>query len=275
MSGPAKPTTGSYRMDDGRWMHQFRQSWLSDALGTCLERARRDRFGLLPRVESDAAAMGTAVHAGIEHALLEGGDHDAMVAVANAEFDRISALPNFEWKSFENGVDEVRPLIVTALTAWNENVRHRIDSVEAVEQRFDVVVYEDEHRVIKLVGTMDFLGSLDGEPVIIDWKTGKRKYDRSKQNSIQASVYSHAAEALGFGRRLFKFGVMVRGASDVQIMDVPRYSVHDQWLRAQLLDLAYLLEAELPTWPRTGESSYLCNATWCPAWSSCKGAFLG
>jgi hypothetical protein len=274
MSGPANPTSGSIRLPDGRWQHTFRQSWLSDALATCLERARRDRAGILPRVESDAAAMGTAVHAGIELALLDGGDLEAMVEVANAEFDRISQLPNFEWKSFQNGTDEVRPLTTTALTAWNENIRDRIGHVDAVEQEFDIQFYEDEHRIIRLRGTIDFIGEFEEQPVIIDWKTGKRKYDRSKQNSFQASVYSHVAEALGFGRRLFKFAVMVRGSQDVQIMDVPRYSVHDQWLRAQLFDLALLIEAELPTWPRTGESSHLCSSTWCPAWSTCKGAYL-
>jgi hypothetical protein len=275
MSGPAKPTAGSYRMDDGRWHHTYRQSWLSDALGTCLERARRDRLGLLQRVESDAAAMGTAVHAGIEHALLEDGDLEKMVEVANAEFDRISQLPNFAWKSFEAGdVDAVRSLIATALTAWNTEVRDRL-AVESVEQRFSVVVHEDAERVIELVGTIDFIGLLDDQPVIIDWKTGKRKYSSDKQASIQASVYSLAAEAMGFGRRLFKFGVLVRGATSVQMMDVPRWPAHDAWLRAQLLDMAVLLEAELPSWPRTGESSYLCNATWCPAWASCKGAHLG
>jgi hypothetical protein len=275
MSGPAKRSAGSYRMADGRWCHEFRQSWLSDALGTCLERARRDRFGLLPRVESDAAAMGTATHAGIEHALLEHAALAEMITTAEAEFARISAMPNFEWKSFEGGLEEVRPIIATALQAWETHLRPRITHTDSVEQRFDLVIHEDDQRVIRVVGTIDFIGGLDGQPVIIDWKTAKRKYSRDKQSSVQASVYSHATEALGLGRRLFHFGVMVRGSSEVQIMEVPRYNVHDQWLVQQMLDLAVLIEAELPTWPRTGESSYLCNATWCPAWSTCKGLYLG
>ena len=276
MTGPQKSHPTSTRLPDGRWHHTMRQSWLGDALTVCLERARRDRLGLLPRRESDAAALGTAVHAGIE-AMLRNDRLELVDAnvVALQEWERISALPNFDWKSFDEGDHpQVQQLIATALAAWENDLRGRL-TPELIEHRFSIPLCEDHERVIELSGTIDYIGALDGDPVVIDWKTGKRKYDRSKEKSVQASVYTLAVEQLGLGARPFVFAVMVRGKDEVQLMHVSRWPGHHDWLREQAVGLARLLEAELPAWPLTGEAGYLCSATWCPAWDSCKGRHVG
>jgi hypothetical protein len=276
MTGPANNTAASYLGDDGRWHHTFRQSWLGDALTVCLERARRDRAGILPRTESDAAALGTAVHAGIE-VMLRDDRLDLVDAnvTALAEWERISSLPNFAWKSFDEGDHgQVQQLIATALAAWEKDLRARL-MPELIEHRFNIPLLEDDNRVIELQGTIDYIGALDGDPVVADWKTGKRKYGADKEKSIQASVYTLAVEQLGLGVRPFMFGVMVRGKDEVQLMHVSRWPGHHDWLRAQALGLAHLIEADLPSWPLTGEAGYLCSNTWCPAWSTCKGAHLG
>jgi hypothetical protein len=276
VSGPAKSTSGSYRLPDGRWHHTLRQSWLNDALGVCLERARRDRLGLLPRTESDAAALGTAVHAGIEQML-----HDAMgigeaTEFAYSEWHRISSLPNFRWLSFNEGDHEVvEAYIFTALHAWYRDVFNLLQP-QAIEHPFSFTFYEDDQRVIELTGTIDYIGKWSRIPVVADWKTGKRKYsERDKQKqAIQASVYTAAAEAAGFGRRPFRYGVMVRGKDEVQVVDITRWPAHDEWLKQQCLSLAYMLESELPVWP-LNDQHFLCSSAWCPAWSSCKGLQLG
>jgi hypothetical protein len=277
VSGPAKPTSGSYRLPDGRWHHTLRQSWLNDALGVCLERARRDRLALLQRTESDAAALGTAVHAGIEHLLTRPGSSlsDA-IEKAHDEWHGIAARPNFRWVSFDEGDHAlVHGYIDTALAAFERETLPLLGP-EAIEASFAFVIHEDGERVIELVGTIDYIGSWSGVPVVADWKTGKRKYSESEKQSqaIQASVYTAAAEAMGFGRRPFRYGVMVRGKDEVQVIDVTRWPAHDEWLRDQCLSLAHLLEADLPTWP-LNDQHFLCSSTWCPAWDTCKGRRLG
>jgi hypothetical protein len=68
---------------------------------------------------------------------------------------------------------------------------------------------------------------------------------------------------------------MVRGedSATTQLVDVMRTHAHEAWLLDHLntyVDLADALGV-YRSWPRN-EDHYLCNSTWCPWWSICKGA---
>lgn len=277
---------------DGRILHRLRQSDLGD-YDKCLEYARRKWQKLVPRWETDAASMGTAIHGAIETTIQDQIDHgsplpeDQAVHIAQGIFSEQMAHEQFRWIQVKEG--GARKFIDRAVGAFYEEVLPTLDPLH-VEARFGTALdgdraalggaltfYEDDERVIQFTGTMDYVDRQS--PSIKDWKSASNKYEAWEYQrwAPQPTVYLWAAIELGLvdpdlPSWEFEYVVFIRGATvKVQRITVTRHRGDFDWMRAKCLEIARLREAQLPRWP-LGDAGWWCSSKWCPAWDDCKGA---
>lgn len=282
MSGPVKRGGIKFEVDDdGRNVFTFRQSTLSE-LDECSERGRLVLTGQMPRIETDAACLGTAVHYGIEGMLGEFWSTDYAVQHAQVHFDLLSVADNFEWVKYgPRGRDLIHTAIDRCVRTFAKEVLPKLNPI-AIEIPFErVFLYEDDERVIYLNGTIDYFDAYLGG---IDWKTSgdTRKYQagfggeawKLDRWNIQSSVYTLALVELGFldpeGPWPFTFAAFTVPSGVYQEHTVARTVGDHDWLRAKCVAWAKLIEAEVSTWPMT-DNQALCSPKWCPAWGQCKG----
>ena len=85
---------------------------------------------------------------------------------------------------------EIGPKAQHAYASWVEwSDKNKLKPLYVEE-----TVYSETHQY---AGTMDLLAEIDGEPVLLDWKTGKKIYDESLLQNI---AYRKAVEEMGFGK---------------------------------------------------------------------------
>lgn len=262
----------------------FRQSTLTD-LDECPERGRLVLSNEMPRIETDAAAVGTSVHAGIEWLLgslnfnTDGVEH--AIFVACGEFDRICQMENFQWKKY-TGVPQCVKMIRAAIMSWVQStVEFDWDPIGMEIGFKDILLFEDEDRRITIEGTIDYFDAALGP---WDWKTTSdgRKYQRGfggdswklDRWNIQSTVYTKALVELGFldpeGPWQFTFGGLVLPSGTWTPHTVTRTAGDHEWLTQKCLVWADMMTAGLEHWPMT-DNQALCSPKWCPAWDQCKG----
>jgi len=256
----------------------FRQSWL-DTANRCNERGR---LSLIHPEESsnDLAAMGTCVHAAIEKVLSRElpPDHSCEWLYEHAlTYAAVEPIKWVAWTLPGQFADHA----VRCLRAFNLQLLPHIEPGGQTEVEFKVPLFTFKDHTVGIKGTVDYVPPTDP---LHDWKTASRKFDQriKQRTAIQPTVYAVAAAHGAFGRPFewpitFRYGVMIRGreTATTQLLDVQRTHAHEGWLIDQMrtyLNVATAL-GTTTTWPRD-EDHYLCNETWCPWWSMCKGARL-
>ena len=228
---------------------------------------------------SDAALIGTAAHAAIAAVLEDKLDPKNIGAHAHNAAMVLCEEEDVHWTKWTLPA-QLGGHAKRCAEAWAEDMYPHVPRGGLVEIDFKVPLFESRGRTIGIKGTIDY-ASPDG--TLYDWKTSSKKYEqRGKQKAaIQPTVYAAAAMHGALGELPYKypirfhFGVMVRGEAraTTQLVDVLRTRDHENWLIDNLrtyVDVADALGVHRP-WPRN-EDHYLCNSTWCPWWSMCKGA---
>lgn len=268
-------------LEDGRWQHTFRQSSINEST-ICLERARRTMTGEMPDIETDAACVGTAVHAAIETDLRhyrdtrEHFDQETLVEVFEREYADLEALPEFRYVKYTP--NQARSLGATFTRHWYQEIRPSLRPIE-IELEFALPLWEDEQRKIMLTGTIDLIDERQG---ITDWKTSGsgrpnkgpyREYEYRK-SAVQPTVYTWAASQLGYADMADRFTYCVLHEYGIQQFEVERGPADWQWLIDRCLALSTLMEAQLSVWPKTGDVHVLCSAKWCGAYADCRGKYL-
>lgn len=193
---------------DGRLRFRFRQSWVNTYMD-CPEKARRLAWGDVPRVENDAASLGTALHYAIEDAIdlmMEDGivvDVDGMIELFNVNWDRMQENivekidGELQWtaRSPEQEIQWVKRTHKSATVygqrcaaRFAEHTLHVLDPF-ATEVPFKVTIYEDEQMVIEITGTIDYLDQSLG---LTDWKTASRRYQpwEYRRWAVQPTFYT-------------------------------------------------------------------------------------
>lgn len=263
--------------DNSRYIHYFSQSLLNTFL-QCPEQARHELLGDVPRIESPKMALGTAGHAAIEAVLRdrmanphEGYNSDSFDHYAETMmevFEERMYLTEFK-EDPKLGMEWARRRGVSALSSWWEEVLPQLDP-ELIEQPFEFIIHSDSSRQIYMKGTIDLV---DTSGTVWDWKFSgsERKVWKDQRGSIQAAAYTRALTNRGAGR--FKYAVMHE--QGVQIVELVQDERHWAWLAEQCLALAYLIEGNLPAWPKI-DSDWWCNVNWCPVFADkqCKGAYF-
>lgn len=273
------------RIDEETKRVYVRQSWLGDSM-LCQERGRRMIVSPEFRTNNDSAAMGTAVHAGIESVMTGKVDpkdaHHVSVRKLEQLRDEGIKVTNTDPSTWED-------LVRSMTNAWVTGVLPEVPYGGHSEKKFEysanasVLGYE-----LWFEGTMDY-ASTQG---LWDWKTAARKYSllEKQTQSIQASIY--AGWALSGqadmdvaqdenGSIEFTFGVMIRNMKgESQLVRIKRNSAHVMWVTEQaktLVRSALALRDDdggfHSSWLKN-DQHFLCSDRWCPWWSVCKGVFI-
>ena len=256
----------------------FRQSWL-DTAQRCGERGRL----ALVKPEwneriNDAALIGTATHSAIQRCLLEDCTPEQIGEWAYRDALELCETNEVHWVNFTLP-GQLAAHAQRCAEAWARELRPSLLLGGPIEIEFKVPLFEYRGRQVGITGMVDYIQP-DG--VLVDWKTASRKYEQrvKQRTAIQPTVYATAAVHGGFDGQftypvMFRFAVMVRGndRATTQIVDVQRVHAHEMWLCDMLKSYMDLAEAlgVYRAWPRD-DDHYLCNETWCPWWSMCKGA---
>lgn len=244
----------------------------------CPEQLREKMTGALPDTTSDAALIGTAMHAGIQAVL----GHDAT---------RTKATDIVAWSAEQSAtsgmdLDEVVDTAIGCFDVWYEAIYPAVTEPLYIEQPFDLHAYDMVVRgrmvSVRLTGTIDCI-TRDG--AVWDWKsTGSlRSFQQWEKDrfATQPTVYLWAAATLGIAPldgALFHYGVVARNklpsdADAAKVMTVRRDVRHYAWLRDKVRPMVELALADLPEWPRN-DQGWHCSGKWCPVWQAgrCKGA---
>jgi hypothetical protein len=238
----------------------------------CPERTRLKQ--VLPQFNTgtDATAMGTAVHWGIETILggksLKEGHEAAQTMFAALKYEGFKET-NLNPDMYEVNIDSM-------LDAFYGGILPEVELGGSVEYRFSVPMHMTvDGYEVWLEGTMDYITP---SGVIWDWKTANRAYNgKDKQStSIQASAYVLAANTLGLCElpAEFRYGVMIRQPDPkAQIVYLSRNDHHILWLKSVVEPIVrYALDTGFGNpWMRN-DTSTLCSDKWCSHWTVCKGA---
>lgn len=254
-----------------------RQSWLKDAI-MCPERGR---FAMHPETSTwsrpnELTAIGTAVHASIERHLSVPDAQDCVEYGINV-FDEI-ANGDMRWNKYNES--QCKHYISSLFGTWINYIKPEIrGEVLGVERKFDFFLHHDvtpqgKNIYIHGEGTIDLVT----DQQLWDWKTASRKYNEKEKQAtdIQSTMYVAAAQAMGYVTELpatFSFGVLVRGGA-TQKVDVTRTTADLAWLKRLIIPYARQACSEGIEMPwAANDTHYLCNSTWCPYWSVCRGAY--
>lgn len=248
----------------------LRQSSLNTWM-LCPERARLDMVHPERDSTTDAAAVGTAVHAGIETVLRV---HDHALARRNVIASLEENASQIRWVQVKQ-LKTAFALAERLFEAWLHHVLPQLAGPLAVEETFNLPWAEINGWQVRLSGTIDYV---DENLVVWDWKTSSRPYETWEADrwKIQPTVYGWAMNQLhGIDPVQFTYCVLVKKARpEVQIFDVERSNGHWAWLHRQVESIVAQIDA-LPDgiWPLNDHHA-LCSAKWCPHWEYCKGLYV-
>lgn len=275
----------------------------SDLKNHCLEKLRLETVATGPRMENDAATVGTAVHRLIEHELLvEAHDNVADVRAHAAHMyvtlleEYAAAGKPFALSSFGDHRRAVDHAAELATAWWFSTERERLLSAAdrpLVEWKFDLPFCEVDVKKngkkaetvpVFLAGTADIVWP--SKNVVWDWKTSGSEYRRWEYQrwGRQPDVYLWAAQESGLlqpdsdGLFTFEFKVFVRGANPqfgAQSVTVTRSARNFAWLGnsiGRLVNMAYNMGFDRE-WP-TDDQHVLCSPKWCTFFDMCKGAHV-
>lgn len=257
----------------------FRQSWLDTAF-RCPERGRQ--AVVKPEwdsMTSDSALIGTAVHHGIEQFLHGHIDTPTQIA-GEAETYLDSFTEEIKWTKYETQ-SELKEQADVCSRGWVDDILPNLPNLDDAqpEVTFKIPLWSQHGMTIGITGTIDLIA--DGQ--LWDWKTSARAYNaRDKQkNAIQPTIYAMAALNSDLINQTsfpinFTYGIMIRGTKPKgQILSVTRHEGHADFATKRMMQLVdmYMMFGLDRTWPMN-DDHFLCNSTWCPWWSICKGTHL-
>lgn len=281
--------------DQGIHIHQ------SDLKNHCLEKLRLETVATGPRIENDAATVGTALHAVIEHEL--GGDvyPDLENCCAQAVAEYLGLLEHYQSNGYPYALssfgshDKAIGYLVKMAEAWYGCAERQellgASQAPQVEWHFDMpftVVPVKKHGKkadevpVFLSGTADIVYNNQ----VWDWKTAGSEYRRWEYQrwGRQPDVYSWAATQAGLvvpdrdGQVTFLFKVLIRGAdpkNGFQTVPIIRTANNWSWLEQiihRLVNFSYNMGLD-GEWP-LDDQHVLCSPKWCSFFDMCKGAHV-
>ena len=257
----------------------FRQSWLDTAF-RCPERGRQAI--VKPEwdsMTSDSALIGTAVHHGIEQ-FLHGNIASPTGIAGEAEQYLDSFTEDIKWTKYETQQDLKQQADVCA-RGWTQDILPNLPNLDNAQPQvqFKIPLWSQHGFTVGITGTIDLI--VEGQ--LIDWKTSARAYNaRDKQkHAIQPTIYAMAClnsdliDQTSFPID-FTYGVMIRGSKPKgQMLTVTRHQGHADFATKRMMQIVdmYMMYGLDRSWPMN-DDHFLCNSTWCPWWSLCKGLHL-
>lgn len=223
-------------------------------------------------IPNSRAAIGTAIHAGVERMWRESIEKNKTIANTSMMVD--AAVES--WKeetnggvSFDDGENENTCIveIVKGTEAFVEDIVPFTPLPVAVEERYTVNI-TDHPLVTALSGTVDYIT----ENTIADVKTSKKKASVANYKT-QQSIYKYLAVANGVNveHNLIQ-NVVLKKQPDGAIYDMPVDVDQAKHLVNTMLDtLAFIAEDKAPIEMilRGNPKYYLCSPKYCTEYNTC------
>lgn len=252
------------------------------------------------RVETDAATVGTVLHAVIEHDLSADGPFRNMTDALEWGYTHMGGLiqsyvdsgTEYRTESFganpQGALKKLSVLVEKWFTCdersyWISLIAHHPDQV-LIENHFEVPFISNREGLygeIRLAGTPDIVDCVNNR--VVDWKTTGRDYQRwEKQRwAVQPTVYTYAAAELGWidpsgdGTYRFDYRVFNHKNNSPQAQHVETFRGPGQWgwLVQMVSNMVDMIESSLKVWPLRDDHA-LCGPRWCPIWAECKGMYV-
>jgi hypothetical protein len=252
-------------------------------------------------MENDAATVGTAFHAVIEHELLQQPFDTLYDLQGWAAHYYVHLLEQYQrdCKPFSTSSfgthDRAIELLTKLGAAWFMSDERELlltaGEKPAVEWHFDLPFCEvpvkkggkkEEIIPVFLAGTADIVWNNE----LWDWKTAGSEYRRWEYQrwGRQPDVYTWAAAQSGLilpesdGSYMFKFKVFIRNNDPTlgcQTVEVLRSANNWGWMRelvSRLVNFSYNMGLDRE-WP-VDDQHVLCSPKWCTFYDMCKGAHV-
>lgn len=272
----------------------------SDIKSHCLEQMRLKMIAEGPRVETDAATVGTVLHHLIDHELTVSVIDDEADAIAWAAAEYVNILEDYAAAGalYSQGTFDTHDKALRALSWLVKSWFHSPERVELCysgeiefvsEWSFDLKFTEvevgkgkkKEIIPVYLAGTADLI--CGGR--VYDWKTAGSEYKQWEYQrwGRQPDVYTWAAAESGLikpdrdGLYYFDFKVFLR-RQEIRLPDtitVKRSANHWEWLRVlvhRVVTMQYALGLD-QGWP-LDDQHVLCSDRWCEFFTQCKGQLI-
>lgn len=248
-----------------------------DEFAQCPQKWYRSFIGGESSFVNSRAAIGTAIHAGVEtmwnDCIQVKTKIKSMSAITDSAMD---AWKEEEQKGIKYDSNETEGTcakeIITGIDTFIDDIVPWVSIPTAVEQRYTVNI---DHKLVSgISGLLDYVHVDKG--IISDVKTGKRKHNVSN-SSTQQSIYKYVVEENGIKVNWSTIqNVVLKAKPEGHVMDCA-IDVHKaKTLVNTLLDTldVYLEDTVSPDILFRGNSKYwLCSPRYCAFYETCK--FVG
>ena len=229
-------------------------------------------------IPNSRAAIGTAIHAGIEEMWNDSIRAKTKIASKGSMADAaVEAFKEEEQKGLVYDADESQGTclkeIVVGMDTFVDDIVPYTNIPTSVEAVYAVEI--TDHPIVGgISGTLDYVHELDG--VIGDVKTSKRKHDVSN-SSTQQSIYRYLVEENGIKVRASVIqSVVLKAKPEGHIMDASINIPKAKAIVNTLLDTLEVYNKNIvdPDILFRGNPKYwLCSPKYCAFFSTCK--FVG
>jgi hypothetical protein len=243
-------------------MNKF--SWSYSAYSTALVCLQKFKLLYIDKIKSEEESgdlvFGSALHLGI-NAILEKGDGAMVFGVYWDSYqDKDIKYGRFNWKQ---------------LKVLGEGFLRKFEKMHApklvphiMEQR----LYSD-YKGLKLEGTLDYSGTYEGIPSVLDWKTTGYAYDPRKPTvALQLYLYSYLAiKELNYVPEKIGYYPFVKATGSIQGPLLIEFD-HDHMFSMldNMLDYAEMLDKN-KNYPKN-VNSCIQGAMVCPMFERCHGS---
>jgi hypothetical protein len=229
-------------------------------------------------IPNSRAAIGTAIHAGVEQMWNESIQVKTQIHSLSAMTDAaIESWSNetHDGVQYDSGENEntCAAEIVTGLETFVEDVVPWVTMPTAVEERYTVTI--DDHPIVEAVsGTLDYINTDLG--AIADLKTGKRKHVVTNSQT-QQSLYKYLAQENGVDVQMSLIqNVVLKAKPEGHVMEASINVDQAKGIVNQLLDVLEVANQDIVNPDilfRGNPKYYLCSPKYCAFYNECK--FVG
>jgi len=226
-------------------------------------------------IPSSRAAIGTAIHAGVEEMWQDSMKARTKVISMGSMADAaMEAWGEEEQKGMSYNAGETEGScakeIITGLDTYVDDIVPWVGIPTAVEQRYTVAI--DNHPIVRAVsGTLDYVDTNLG--LISDVKTGKRKHVTAN-SSTQQSIYKYLVEENGIKVNSSTIQcVVLKAKPEGHVMDADINVGKAKALVNTLLDTLEVYDQDVvdPDILFRGNTKYyLCSPKYCGFYNDCK-----
>lgn len=245
-----------------------------DAFSNCSRQWAMTFLGGVNSIPSGRAAIGTAIHAGIEQ-----GWRESMAAKEKA-FTSIKSLQSLavdnliaqdqehevKWDDGE-GVDTAIAEVVAGVDTFASDIAPFVDIPIAVEERY-TIKFADHPIVEALSGTVDYIS----KDTISDVKTSKRK-PVPESYATQQSLYKLLAEANGHKiQHSMIHGIVLKTKPEGHVLSLAPRMEQAKLAVNTILDVVEVFNEQKVSPDvlfRGNPKYYLCDKRYCAMYNSC------